>query len=250
MKFLVTASIALNLAASSAFQLEGVQRQGLSSKTALEMSSHHLVNDFRELSDSRNEDILPALSSMEGPSYTYGHYAALEGKKPTDIKGYDNFDFFKDLVEQTGCAKLLMGNGPYTVFAPTNSAIEAFDGVWDEEVIKTHIVMRDIYTDEFEDGQLETLSGHKLTVKNQFRKLYVDEALIGQLDNHSGGTPYPTNVICNNGVIHTINTVLKPGWKRADIESQGVQGLALQSHLNQKVLKERGALPTDAKDRH
>jgi len=218
--------------------------------TSLDMSSHHLVDDFSQLGENRNEEVLPALGTLEGPTYTYGHYAALEGKLPTDIKGYDNFDFFRDLIEQTGCAKLINGNGPYTIFAPTNSAVEAFDGVFDEEVIKTHIIDRDIYTDEFEDGQLETLSGHKLTVKNQFRKLYVDEALIGQLDNHSGGTPYPTNVICSNGVIHTINTVLKPGWARADAESQGVQGLALQSHLNQSVLKSRGALPEDATDQH
>lgn len=218
--------------------------------TSLGMSSHHLVNSIDELGDDRDETILEALGSIEGPSITYGHYAALEGKKPTDLKGYDNFDFFKDLVEQTDCDRYIKGDGPYTVLAPTNSAIEAYDGIFDEETILTHFIEGDIFTDEFSDGELVTMSGHKLTVKNQFRKIYCDEALIGQLDNHSGGTPYPTNVICNNGVIHTINTVLKPGWTRADIEAQGVQGLALQSHLNQKVLRERGALPEDAKDSH
>merc|ERR1712003_162346 len=101
-----------------------------------------------------------------------------------------------------------------------------------------------------EDGEIITLSGHKLTVKRQFRKIYVDEALIGQLDNHSGGTPYPTNVICSNGVIHAINTVLLPGWSRSEADSQGVQGLALQSHLKQDVLRDRGALPEDAKSQH
>ena len=253
MKFYFVALTSLAAAASAIEVVRGVQmtqRPSTTTTTSLGMSSHHIVNDFSELGENRNEDIMPALGSLEGPSFTYGHFAALEGKKPTDVKGYDIFDFFRDLLEQTDCAKLIKGNGPYTVLAPTNSAIEAYDGVFDEEVLKTHIIARDIYTDEFEDGELETLSGHKLTVKNQFRKLYVDEALIGQLDNHSGGTPYPTNVICNNGVIHTINTVLKPGWKRADAESQGVQGLALQSHLNQNVLKERGALPEDASEKH
>eukprot|EP00429_Kryptoperidinium_foliaceum_P042028 CAMPEP_0176114610 /NCGR_PEP_ID=MMETSP0120_2-20121206/57555_1 /TAXON_ID=160619 /ORGANISM="Kryptoperidinium foliaceum, Strain CCMP 1326" /LENGTH=254 /DNA_ID=CAMNT_0017448843 /DNA_START=13 /DNA_END=777 /DNA_ORIENTATION=- len=254
MKFLF-ATLVVNLAATaSAFQVVRGCTQATrttASTTSLDMSSHHLVNDINELSENRDEDILQALGSMEGPTFTYGHYAALEGKKPTDIKGTDNFDFFRDLVEQTGCAKFINGNGPYTVFAPTNSAIEAYDGTFDEETIKTHFIMdRDIFTDEFDDGTLETLSGHVLTVKRQFRKLYLDEALIGQLDNHSGGTPYPTNVICRNGVIHTINTVLRPGWKRAVADAQGVQGLALQSHLNQKVLKDRGALGENAGDRH
>ena len=243
--------VMMNLVATaSAFQVVDQGRGSFGTSSALDMSSHHLVNDVNELGEDRDEDILQALGYMEGPSITYGHYAALEGKKPTDLKGYDNFDFFKDLVEQTDCAKYINGQGPYTVLAPTNSAIENFNGVFDEETIKTHFIEGDIYTDEFQDGELVTMSGHKLTVKNQFRKIYCDEALIGQLDNHSGGTPYPTNVICNNGVIHTINTVLTPGWTRADIESQGVQGLALQSHLNQKVLKDRGALPDDAKDLH
>lgn len=241
----------MNLAVTaSAFQVVRNDQMKQRSITSLDMSSHHLFTDVNQLGEDRNEDILAALGTLEGPSYTYGHYAALEGKKPTDVKGYDNFDFFRDLVEQTECAKYIRGLGPYTVLAPTNSAIENYDGVFDEETIMTHIIARDIYTDEFVDGEIETLSGHKLIVKNQFRKIYMDEALIGQLDNHSGGTPYPTNVICNNGVIHTINTVLKPGWKATVADSQGVQGLSLQSHLNQKVLRERGALPSDATDTH
>ena len=92
------------------------------------------------------------------------------------------------------------------------------------------------------------MSGHKLKAENKFRKIYVDNVLVGQLDNHSGGTPYPTNVICHNGVIHAIPEVLVPGYEPTVADSQGVQGLALSSHLNQKVLKERGALPEDAKD--
>lgn len=244
-------AIVLSLATTaSAFQVRSVQPQSLTTSTSLDMSSHHLVTDPDQMGENRNEDILNALGYMEGPTYTYGHFAALEGKKPTDIKGTDNFDMFKAAIDQAGCSKYLMGNGPYTVFAPTNSAIEAFDGVLDEEVILTHIVGRDLFSDEFVDGELETLSGHTVSVRNQFRKKYVQEAIIGQLDNHSGGTPYPTNISCNNGVIHAINTVLKPGWSRAAMDSQGVQGLALQSHLNQSVLRERGALPDDASDMH
>ena len=236
--------VALNLAATqtaTAFQLRTLQQHR--SSTSLDMSSHHQVSDPNELGeDRRPEDILGALNTMEGPSISYGHFAALENKKPNEIKEYDNFDAFKAAVDQADCTKILRGNGPFTVFALTNSAIENFDGVLTEEVIKTHIIPQDLYSDELE-GTFETLSGHVVTCKNQFRKTYVDEALIGQLDNHSGGTPYPTNVICENGIIHAVNTVLTPGWSRCEMDSQGVQGLSLQSHLNQDVLRERGAIP-------
>ena len=236
-------------AAASAFQV-GPRGQP-SSKTAssLYMSSFHLNADPDSLSQYTNEPISQALGNMEGPSICYGHFARLEHKKELDIKEYDNFDQFKAAIDQADCTKILRGEGPFTVFAPTNSAIERFDGVIDEDVIKTHIIPQDLYSDELE-GTFETLSGHVVTCKKQFRKTYVDEALIGQLDNHTGGTPYPTNAMCENGIIHAINIVLKPGWSRADAESQGVQGLALQAHLNQNVLKDRGALPDNATSKH
>lgn len=247
-------AIALNLAATptaSAFQVRAAQAQpsATSTSTSLDMSSHHTVSDANEMSEKRNEDILNALGYMEGPSVSYGHFAALENKKPTDIKEYDNFDAFKMAIDQADCSKLLMGNGPFTVFAPTNSAIENFSGVLTEEVIKTHIIPQDLFSDEL-TGKFETLSGHEVSCRYEFRKTYVDEALIGQLDNHSGGTHYPTNIMCNNGVIHAINTILTPGWSRSSHDSQGVQGLALQSHLNQKVLKDRGSLPDEATEKH
>lgn len=242
------ALIALNLAGTaSAFC--SVQPK-LSPKTSLDMSSYHTTSDPNQLGENRgNEGILSALGTLEGPSMNYGHFARLEGKSELEIKGYDNFDQFRAAIDQVGVNKILRGIGPFTVFAPTNTALEAFNGVLSEEVILTHIVPQDIFSDEM-DGEMETLSGHKLTAKKQFRKIYVDEAMIGQLDNHTGGTPYPTNVMCENGVIHAINTVLTPGWTRCDAESQGVQGLSLQSHLNQDVLKERGALPDDATSTH
>jgi len=243
----LSALVALNLAAAASAFSAVVQPRPSSS--SLGMSSFHTNSDPDQLGEVRGEDILKALGYIEGPSICYGHFARLEGKRELDIKEYDNFDAFKAAIDQADCTKLLRGLGPFTVFAPTNSALDAFDGVLTEEVILTHIVAKDLYSDELE-GEIETLSGHKLVCKKQFRKTYVDDALIGQLDNHTGGTPYPTNVVCENGVIHGINTVLKPGWKRSDMESQGVQGLALQSHLNQDVLKSRGALPEDSTSSH
>lgn len=249
MKFSATATVAaLSLAAThtaSAFHVPAVGR----ATTSLGMSSFHQFNSAHDMSEVRNEGILSALGLMEGPSICYGHFAVLENKRELDIKEYDNFDFFKTAIDQAECTKILRGNGPFTVLAPTNSAIEKYPGILTEEIIKHHIIPQDIYTDEME-GEFETLSGHKVRFKNEFRKIYCDNALIGQLDNHTGGTPYPTNVICENGVIHTINVVLEPGYSRSAADSQGVQGLALQSHLNQKVLKDRDALPDDAKDTH
>lgn len=245
----LSAIVTLSLAATAlAFQPRAAQPQ--LSSTFLEMSSFHTNADPNALGENRgNEEIISALGTLEGPSINYGHFGRLEGKSELEIKEYDNFDSFKAAIDQVDMTKLLRGKGPFTIFAPTNTAIQCYNGVLSEEVLKTHIVSQDLFSDELE-GEIETLSGHKLTCKKQFRKIYVDEAMVGQLDNHTGGTPYPTNIMCENGVIHAINTVLTPGWTRCDIESQGVQGLSLQSHLNQNVLKDRGALPEDASEKH
>eukprot|EP00522_Entomoneis_paludosa_P007729 CAMPEP_0172439496 /NCGR_PEP_ID=MMETSP1065-20121228/465_1 /TAXON_ID=265537 /ORGANISM="Amphiprora paludosa, Strain CCMP125" /LENGTH=253 /DNA_ID=CAMNT_0013188183 /DNA_START=60 /DNA_END=821 /DNA_ORIENTATION=- len=251
----IVAFLAIQVAAmsapASAFQVRSVVPSAMSATTttSLSMSSFHLNSDPDSLSQVTSETILQALGTLEGPSICYGHFASLEHKKELDIKEYDNFDRFRAAIDQADCTKLLRGEGPFTVFAPTNSAFERFDGVIDEDVIKSHIIPRDLYSDELE-GQFETLSGHVVDCKKAFRKTYVDEALIGQLDTHTGGTPFPTNVVCENGIIHAINFVLKPGWSRPTADSQGVQGLSLQGHLNQDVLKERGALPDSANSKH
>jgi hypothetical protein len=66
--------------------------------------------------------------------------------------------------------------------------------------------------DEF-TGPLETLNGASILGRVEFRKILADDAFIGQKDNHTYGTKYPTDVICDNGVIHAIKHVLTPGYQ-------------------------------------
>ena len=84
-------AVALSMAAAgtaSAF----VPPHAQPTSTALDMSSHHITSDINELGmDMRPSDILSVLGTLEGPSISYGHFARLDNKKPTDIKEYDNF---------------------------------------------------------------------------------------------------------------------------------------------------------------
>ena len=148
MKFQLLSFVALTATTTSAFQ---VRPQQPLSQTSLGMSSYHTNSDPNALGENRgNEQILSALGTLEGPSMNYGHFGRLEGKTELEIKGYDNFDRFRDAINQVGVNKLLQGVGPFTVFAPTNSAIEAYQGVLSEEVLMTHIVAKDIFSDEME----------------------------------------------------------------------------------------------------
>jgi hypothetical protein len=159
-------------------------------------------------------DLYSELSTLEGPSICWGPEGTLLGHDELAIREYDNFGFFKNAIDQADLAKTLRSIGPYTLLLPVDSACEAYAGQLDEDLIKYHIILGDVYSDEI-DGRLETLNGNFLTCRHEFRRIFVDDALIAQADNHTGGSMYPTDIRCDNGIIHAINTVLVPGYAAA-----------------------------------
>lgn len=165
-------------------------------------------------------NIWSTMGSLEGPSVCWGPEGVILGQEEIAIKEYDNFNMFRAALEQCGLANELRGGlGPYTLLLPTDTAVCAFDGILDEETLRYHIIKGDVYSDEL-DGKFETLNpDHSVTAKQEFRKGYVDDALVGHV-GQTYGTPYPINVICENGIIHSIPTVLKPGFDPAGAEVQ------------------------------
>jgi uncharacterized surface protein with fasciclin (FAS1) repeats len=119
------------------------------------------------------------------------------------------------LVTAVSTAKLvdtLQGEGPFTVFAPTNAA---FEKLGDEQVqsllepenrdqltkvLTYHVVPGTLTAADLSDGQtLETVAGETLTVKVDGGTVMVDDASVVQPD-----------VEASNGVVHVIDGVLTP----------------------------------------
>ncbi|SEN81865.1 Uncaracterized surface protein containing fasciclin (FAS1) repeats [Mucilaginibacter gossypiicola] len=127
-------------------------------------------------------------------------------------------------VKAAGLVETLKGDGPFTVFAPTN---EAFDKLPKEtvptllkpenkqmltKILTYHVVAGRLSSAELwakvkagkGKAELKTVAGGTLTVMAQGKKLYlVDE---------KGGKSWITiaDVFQKNGVIHVVNTVLMP----------------------------------------
>ncbi|UOE46870.1 fasciclin domain-containing protein [Mucilaginibacter sp. SMC90] len=127
-------------------------------------------------------------------------------------------------VKAAGLVETLKGDGPFTVFAPTN---EAFDKLPKEtvptllkpenkpmltKILTYHVVAGRLSSADLwakvKEGkgktELKTVAGGTLTVMAQGKKLYlVDE---------KGGKSWITiaDVFQKNGVIHVVNTVLMP----------------------------------------
>lgn len=119
------------------------------------------------------------------------------------------------LVEAVTAAKLvgtLQGEGPYTVFSPTNQAFDALDDQQlnqllqpanrDElrSILTYHVVPGELTADRLEDGQkLETVQGETLTVRISDGNVTVNDAMVVRAD-----------VSAANGVVHVIDGVLTP----------------------------------------
>jgi phosphate transport system substrate-binding protein len=127
--------------------------------------------------------------------------------------GDEQFSTLVSLVEAAGLVETLNGEGPFTVFAPTNEAFaELPQFVIDylgnhpdllTRVLTYHVVPGQVMAADvtaLEDGTMvETVEGSSITVGLDDMGVMVD-----------GATVTATDVMASNGVIHVIDSVIVP----------------------------------------
>jgi uncharacterized surface protein with fasciclin (FAS1) repeats len=114
-------------------------------------------------------------------------------------------------VEAAGLVETLKGEGPFTVFAPTDDAFAKLpDGTVDTllmeenrdqltEILTYHVVPGMVMSGDLSDGmEAETVAGMPLTISTEGGAM-VNDASVVQVD-----------IEASNGVIHVIDTVLLP----------------------------------------
>merc|ERR1719258_1027140 len=127
--------------------------------------------------------ITETLATLNGPEIFWGSDGVLLGHDEADIKGYDNFDQHNKEVG--------------TPITP--------------DVLKYHVIEGKKTMDALNTDQ-KTLNGGTLTAYRKFRKNWLDNAIIGlKSEGPSKSSNWPSDVACDNGVIHAIDTVLVPG---------------------------------------
>ena len=113
-------------------------------------------------------------------------------------------------VEAADLAGTLSGDGPYTVFAPTDAAFEALPaGTLDDlladpealtDVLTYHVVDGDVMAADLSDGmEVTALNGDTLTITIDGDTVKVNDATVTTAD-----------IVTSNGVIHVIDSVLIP----------------------------------------
>ena len=130
---------------------------------------------------------------------------------PTNAIGTGVHDSLVAALSQAGLVSTLSGDGPFTVFAPTDDAFTAagidlasFDT--DEEnatlvdILTYHVVSGQVLSTDLTDGMTATaLNGDELSFT-----VSTDAVTV------SGATVTEADVMTSNGVIHVIDTVLMP----------------------------------------
>lgn len=120
-------------------------------------------------------------------------------------------------VKAAGLVETLEGKGPFTVFAPTNTAFGKLPAGTVDTLVKPenkatltkiltyHVVAGKLEASDLTDGKkLKTVEGEELTVKHDGGKIEI-------IDSKGGASSVTiADVNQSNGVIHVIDSVLMP----------------------------------------
>ena len=163
---------------------------------------------------------LLAASFIFTPALWADHCSASHTKASSCKTGKDlvalavSADDFKTLVaavQAAGLVETLQGEGPFTVFAPTDEAFAKLPAGTVQSllkpenrdklaaILKYHVVPGKVMAADVKTMQAPTANGQKVSIKVSGDGVYVDNAKVVK-----------TDLIANNGVIHVIDTVILP----------------------------------------
>lgn len=126
-----------------------------------------------------------------------------------------DFSTLVTAIKAAGLADTLNGEGPFTVFAPTNEAFAKIDKdtltavLKDKEkltaILTAHAVKGKVMAEDvvkLDGKEVETIQGSKFKITVADKVVKIGDA-----------TVKVTDIKCKNGVIHVIDTVLMPTAK-------------------------------------
>ena len=121
-----------------------------------------------------------------------------------------NFKTLVTALQTAGLADTLKGEGPFTVFAPTDAAFakmpkDQLNALMANKtqltaILTNHVVPGEIMSSDLKNGMMvKTVQGENLIISLANGGVMVNDAKVVQAD-----------IVCTNGVIHVIDTVLIP----------------------------------------
>ena len=151
-----------------------------------------------------------------GPVFA-GHHKEKEGAKaaPKTVVeiavGSPDHTTLVAAVKAAGLVETLSGDGPFTIFAPTNAAFAKLPAGTVEDLLKPenkdklvavltyHVVPGKVLAADVKPGKVKTVNGKEATIAVNYGAPTIDGAKI-----------VATDLVAGNGVIHVIDTVILP----------------------------------------
>ena len=125
--------------------------------------------------------------------------------------GNEDFSTLVAAVKAAGLAATLSGDGPVTVFAPTNEAFAKLPAGTVETLLKPenkeklvailtyHVVAGKVMAADVKAGKVATVNGKEATIEVKDGAVMIDAAKVVK-----------TDIVGKNGVIHVIDSVILP----------------------------------------
>lgn len=149
-------------------------------------------------------------SMMEGDSMVKDD-AMMQSQNIVELaSSNDDFSTLVTAVDAAGLVDVLSGEGPYTVFAPTNAAFDALPAGTLDSLLADPAALADVLTYHVVEGKVmaedvvnltsaTTVQGSDVTIEVVDGNVRVNEAMV-----------VTTDLEASNGVIHVIDAVLLP----------------------------------------
>ena len=137
---------------------------------------------------------------------------APESKNIVEIAAGDpQFSTLVTAVTEAGLVETLSGEGPFTVFAPTNDAFDKLPEGALEGLLANPDELRKVLTYHVVSGEVKAADVLKLTKATTVQGQEISISVDGEMVKLNGSTTVTaTDIAASNGVIHVIDSVLLP----------------------------------------
>lgn len=153
--------------------------------------------------DASSDTTVPASDSTEMPTEV--------GTIVEVAQGNEDFSTLVAAITAAGLGDALSGEGPFTVFAPTNAAFEALpEGLLEKlllpenkevltKILTYHVVAAKVMAADVTAGDVTSLEGSTFAITTE-----------GGVKINDASTVTATDIPASNGVIHVIDAVIVP----------------------------------------
>jgi len=157
--------------------------------------------------------VTPDVEASNGVIHVIDQLLVPPSRLPVDIietATEAGFETLLDAIDGAGLTETLQGEGPFTVFAPTDEAFAALGDALGavvaqpnllEDVLLTHVLAGETYAESVTDGlTVTTLSGVDITFSVTADGVFINDTIEITM----------TDIEASNGVIHVIDAVIVP----------------------------------------